>query len=405
MLPEQLNNTIDLLKSMNWIVKLSKYANIYIVGGSVRDAYLGNNVKDIDLIVDKLTLSQIKFVIEDFGKVNIVGESFSVLKFRPNGWVGEDFDIAVPRKDRKIGDTHKDFEIVTDNVSILEDLKRRDFTINSVAINVMSKEILDPFNGLADLNKKLIRATDIHAFAEDPLRILRAMMFASRFNFTIVSSTKSLMSVYSKQLKTISPERILEEFMKILNKGGNIKTMIDIMYETDIDLVLFGRKMNRDLKHTKLDILSFFYVLSTLGRLDPVQFYKVQLKGEYLISEGIKQLNMLMNIDMNHIDEESLRYTLFSSIKRSPLLLDVKIFPSKINDIISLMRSEVIPLKSSDIKANGDDVLNIDASLKGEQVGTVLKQLQLDALMERLNWKDREACIRRLKELIKNIKR
>jgi len=75
----------------------------------------------------------------------------------------------------------------------------------------MTSEILDPFSGLRDLGLKLIRATDIHAFAEDPLRILRSMMFSSRFNFEIVSSTKALMTIHAKDLKTISPERILDE--------------------------------------------------------------------------------------------------------------------------------------------------------------------------------------------------
>ena len=400
MIPEKLNKTLNSLKHMNWITKLSNFANIYIVGGSVRDAYLGNYVKDIDLIVDKLNLNDIKEILSDFGKVNIVGESFSVLKFKPFGWKGEDFDIAVPRKDRKIGDTHKDFEIVTENVSVLDDLKRRDFTINSVAVNVITKEILDPFNGLFDLDKKLIRATDISAFAEDPLRILRAMMFASRFKFTIVPSTKSLMKKYASELKTISPERLLEEFMKILNKDGDIRIMTDIMYETDIDLVMFGNKMKKHAEHKKLDVLSFFYLLAELGNVNPTKFYKTQLKGERLVAEGISHLTDMMNLNTTNIDEEFLRYFVFVKIKKSPLLLDVKIFPERINDIINLMREEVIPMKASDIKANGDDIIDLDYSIKGENVGIILKQLHMDSLMERFDWSDRNECLKRLKQII-----
>jgi len=406
MIPEKLNNTIELLKGMNWIINLSNFANIYIVGGSVRDAYLGNNVKDIDLIVDKLTLDDIKDILEHYGKVNIVGESFSVLKFRPIGWVGEDFDIAVPRQDRKIGNTHKDFEIVTKGVTVLDDLKRRDFTINSVAVNVMTKEILDPFKGLLDLKSRTIRATDINAFSEDPLRILRAMMFASRFNFNITSSTKALMSIYSKELKTISPERILEEFMKILNKGGNLKTMINIMYETDIDLVLFGNKMKKELHHEKLDVLSFFYMLAKLGNVNPLTFYKVQLKGEYLISEGISCLHDLMNVNIKDIDEETLRYFIFTRIKKSPLILDVKIFPQKISEIIDTMKDGDMPMKASDIKANGDDAIDLDPSLENTPLmGQILKRLQIDALMGYFRWYDRKESLMQLNDIIRKFKK
>ena len=147
-LPSELKKILKDLQKQEWIKVLSEYAEIYIVGGSVRDAFTGKPIKDVDLIVDGLSLDGIQKRLQSFGKINLVGESFSVIKFRPNGHIGEDFDIAVPREDRKVGEGHKGFEIVTDGVDIMGDLKRRDFTINSMAVNVLTEEFLDPFNGI-----------------------------------------------------------------------------------------------------------------------------------------------------------------------------------------------------------------------------------------------------------------
>lgn len=401
MIPAQLIKILNSLKKENWIVALSNFANIYVVGGSVRDAYIGNNIKDIDLIVDRLNLNQIKDILESFGKVNIVGESFSVLKFKPIGWDGEDFDIAVPRKDRKIGSTHKDFEIITDNVSILDDLKRRDFTINSVAIDIISNKILDPFDGLKDIKKRILRATDKNAFAEDPLRIMRAVMFSSRFNFIIDEETKNLMSKFSVELKTISPERILDEFMKIHTKDGNLTNMVKVMYDTGIDVALFGKKMKKEAINYKLDVLSFFYTLCKLGGVNPVEFYERNLRGEYLVKDGLRQLEYLMNLDLVNIREKDLRYEVFMRIKKSPLLLDVRIFPVRIKYVIHLMKSKIIPEKYSDVMINGHDIISIKNDIEGELVGYVLKQVYSSALMNEFDWKNSSECKKIAEDIIK----
>ena len=111
MLPVRLQNIISDLQDQPWVISLLHKGKLFIVGGSVRDAYRGEDIKDIDLIVEGLSMEQIKSILIPFGRVDIVGESFAVIKFRPKGHDGEDFDIAVPRKDRKIGDGHKGFEI------------------------------------------------------------------------------------------------------------------------------------------------------------------------------------------------------------------------------------------------------------------------------------------------------
>jgi len=158
MLPNQLLKILDDLKTQEWIQKLARNAELYIVGGSVRDGFIDKPIKDVDIIVDGLSFLGIQKILKLYGKQNLVGDSFSVIKFKPYGYVGEDYDIAIPREDRKIGEGHKGFEVITDGVDVHGDLKRRDFTINSMAINIMTGELLDPFNGLQDLKKKILRA-------------------------------------------------------------------------------------------------------------------------------------------------------------------------------------------------------------------------------------------------------
>jgi len=135
-IPNNILNIITSLKNESWICELLQISNVYIVGGCVRDAFLEKNIKDIDLVIEGLQLNQIKNKLLNFGKVDIVGESFSVIKFKPNNFNGEPYDIAVPRTDKKIGIGHKGFKTITKNINIISDLKRRDFTINSIAVNI-----------------------------------------------------------------------------------------------------------------------------------------------------------------------------------------------------------------------------------------------------------------------------
>ena len=188
-----LDKILTNIRKQNWIKILLKEANVYLVGGCVRDAYLNIPIKDVDLVVEGLSMDHIQSILADFGRINIVGESFVVIKFRPHGHVGEDYDIAIPRKDRKVGTGHKGFEIITKDVDIFGDLKRRDFTVNSIAIDVKTGKVLDPFNGLSDLKNKILKATDASAFVDDALRIIRAIQFASRFRFSIEPETLKMM--------------------------------------------------------------------------------------------------------------------------------------------------------------------------------------------------------------------
>jgi len=182
---------------------------VYAVGGFVRDIILGRPVKDIDVVVttnaDKFARKYSRLIKGDFVILDKENKIFRIIKKSTNNIYT--VDISDMR-----------------GKNIETDLNLRDFTINSIAVLLNGKPIksnnksfIDPANGIADINKKIIRATYAGAFADDPLRILRAYRLAATLNFTMDKTTEELIEAYSFQLARISAERIKEELFKIFS--------------------------------------------------------------------------------------------------------------------------------------------------------------------------------------------
>jgi len=215
----------------------------YITGGAVRDSLMPDvpESKDVDFIVTGLPLDKIAQVLAPLGKVNQVGASFGVVIANIDG---EDFDIAIPRAgETKTGDGHGDFEVQLDHTAPVEsDLQRRDFTMNAMAKD-SDGNLVDQFGGQEDIKNKIIRAVGDPAerFAEDPLRMLRALQFAVRFEFEIEPKTAEAIKKLSGQFATISEERILGEFKKAWAKGKrNSGHFIKLLQDLGVGEVLFG---------------------------------------------------------------------------------------------------------------------------------------------------------------------
>lgn len=201
------------------IAKAVKKSNgrALVVGGYARDEVmknLGQNYKskDIDLEIFGIDPVNLEKLLGILGKVNKIGESFCVFK------VGR-IDIALPRRDSKITGGHRGFEVRSDpNLNLAQSARRRDFTINTIALDPLSGEIFDECGGILDIKNKLLRAVDPTTFSDDPLRVLRAMQFAGRFGFKI--EEKTLRLCQEIDLRELSWERIAEEWQKMLLKSA-----------------------------------------------------------------------------------------------------------------------------------------------------------------------------------------
>ena len=183
-----------------------KGGSLYLVGGAVRNKFLNLEIHDEDYCVCGLTEEEF---IKLFPNAKPRGKAFKVFDLD-----GKEFALA--RKDVKKGLGHKDFEIQSNpKITIEEDLYRRDITINSIAENVLTKEIIDPFNGIKDIQNKIIRATSL-SFKDDPLRVYRVARFASQLEFNVDVETIKLMKSMKSELSTLSKERVFEELKKAL---------------------------------------------------------------------------------------------------------------------------------------------------------------------------------------------
>jgi tRNA nucleotidyltransferase (CCA-adding enzyme) len=204
----------------NTVSDILSRGRIFEVGGAVRDKYLKPDmrVKDRDYLVTGIPYDELTKILKSHGRVDLVGRSFGVIKFtQSQNEKLLTFDITLPRKEHSTGVGHKDFEVSFDpGIPVEEDLKRRDFTINAMAIALDNDELVDPLDGMVDLKQGQLRMTSVNSFEEDPLRMLRAVQFAARFDLQIEPETFAAMTANSSQIKTVSAERIAEELTKML---------------------------------------------------------------------------------------------------------------------------------------------------------------------------------------------
>ena len=184
-----------------------------VVGGWVRDRLRNVPSKDLDVEVFGLSQERLLTVLGGLGRVEAVGQSFPVYKL----WdVAEhDIDVALPRRESKQGRGHKGFEVRGDpDMPLIEAARRRDFTINAIGWDPLTDVYEDPFDGKADLNRAVLRAVDAATFGDDSLRVLRAVQFAARFEFTLDENTAALCRTIP--LDDLPAERVWGEIEKLL---------------------------------------------------------------------------------------------------------------------------------------------------------------------------------------------
>ena len=189
----------------------------YLVGGCVRDWLLGQPNKDFDIEVFGIDEEQLIAALKPWGRTDLVGRSFGVIKLTTRA--GETFDFSLPRRDSKIAPGHKGFSVIVDpEIAPRDAAARRDFTINALMFDPRSGEVLDFFGGKEDLRQRRLRHTG-SAFVEDPLRVLRGMQFAGRFDLTAAPETIALCRSIKHTFGELAVERVREEWFKWAQKS------------------------------------------------------------------------------------------------------------------------------------------------------------------------------------------
>jgi tRNA nucleotidyltransferase (CCA-adding enzyme) len=204
----------DLLQQAKHIAQAVRNAGgrALCVGGFVRDTLLNRASKDLDVEVFGVSHDALLPLLQSLGRVEPVGQAFPVYKLG-------DVDVTLPRRESKTGRGHKGFTVEGDpTMPFDEAARRRDFTINAIGWDPLTGEHLDPFGGRIDLERRVLRVVDPATFADDSLRVLRALQFAARFELTIDPDTARICS--SIALDDLPAERIWGEFEKLLLRAA-----------------------------------------------------------------------------------------------------------------------------------------------------------------------------------------
>lgn len=217
-----------------------RVGNPLIVGGAVRDAALGADPKDIDIEVHGADIEQLAQRYRNEGyRVDEVGKQFGVLKVSKNGVV-EDLDVAIPRRENKVGAGHRGFDVAHDrDMTVTEAAERRDFTVNAIMFDPKHRVIVDPFGGADDLKAAVLRHVS-DKFSEDPLRVLRGVQMAGRFGMQLHPDTAAVCRELRPAFQELATERVQEEWAKLYNKSTRPEVAVKALQDAGWDDTLPG---------------------------------------------------------------------------------------------------------------------------------------------------------------------
>jgi len=398
----------DFIKEVNIAM-----GNVYIVGGWVRDRELDLKSKDLDIVITGLSYTKICEILSRYGDIKEVGESFGVIKWKLEGQ-SEPIDVALPRVEKSTGTGHKDFKVdFGPHISIEEDLSRRDFTMNAIAINLNNDKVIDPYNGIKAIkNKSIIRVSD-SSFEDDPLRMLRAIQFMARFNMRLDNPSINSMNKNVYRIKHISNDRIAIELGKLFGKGKLFGNALCLLRDTGLFDRIFPELhfpvIDLDFLPNNIDLrfASFFYQckLKSPAR-DKVEVINEAIDDMKLQSTGLDKKKVIRLIKHSKIEAV---YSIIPFYKWNNFDInksDVRKFIAKnldgkienLFDLIQIWRLDVInnfnsskdnafimqivkaafeiykdndPLNIKDLCIDGQDIINYTQA-KGKQIGEIL---------------------------------
>jgi tRNA nucleotidyltransferase (CCA-adding enzyme) len=213
--------------------------SLFAVGGRVRDeirAQAGQietlSAADSDYVVAGVALEELVERLERIGRVDLVGASFAVLKLTVEG---ETVDVALPRRERSTGIGHRDFQIESGaDVTLEEDLARRDFRMNMMARALPAGDLIDPYGGVMDVGLRQIEILSPKTFVEDPLRMLRAAQFSARFEYETTPALRAAMTQAAPLVASVAAERIQDELTKLLKLAKKPSVGLELLRATNV---------------------------------------------------------------------------------------------------------------------------------------------------------------------------
>lgn len=461
-LPKEVKNILDKFQKNNF--------QIYIVGGAVRDLLMNQEVKDWDFTTDATPEEILKlfpegFYDNKFGTVGIKSSAFSLqlsdkTKNKSNDrrltTEGSVFEITTMRKEGIYKDHRHPLQVFWTN-RIEEDLARRDFTVNAIALDV-SGNIVDPYNGKSDIEKKVIRAVGDpnKRFQEDALRLIRAVRIATELEFDIDPKTFQAIIDNGPLLKQIANERIRDELFKILASNNPDEGMVKLKnigilklilpeLEKCFGIVQEGPKHDRiydigehsllTLKHTPSNdpLVKLAALLHDIGKVDTVNtessgnvtFYNHDVVGSKLALKIAKRFNLskkqtdklyclvrwhLFTVDEKQTDSAIRRFIKNVGLENIEDMIALRIgdrlgggtqkavswrmekFQERIKQVLQK------PFSISDLKVNGNDVMEILNIKPGPKVGEILQKL-FEEVLEDSSKNNREYLLKQLKSL------
>lgn len=359
--------------------------DIYAVGGIVRDAIMNKPSDDLDIVVRGVPYDELYSILskygkatdtshekeegdKDFGSTKFVSHNEEFNAYLKDNGVARDIDVMLPRKDAKDPDIkgHKGIKSdVNPMYSIEDDLRRRDITINAIAMDI-DGNLISTGTGLDDINNGVIKAVSEDAFIEDPLRMLRAVRFNARYNYNWDDATIDLIkqNVHLLSDKSELPkERFLMEFEKMIGKsdlGRAIKILVDLgMYEA-----IFGIKPkinDYDKFKDARNVAEFAYMMfENEPKESIINLVKKNITNSKDIISYIQALILYKDKVENKEISELYKVNILSKLYKlsKDALLNSDFINSKDRDVVNKINSGIIPKDENDLAFKGEEFLN-----------------------------------------------
>jgi tRNA nucleotidyltransferase (CCA-adding enzyme) len=357
---------------------LASGGRLYRVGGCVLDMVRGITPKDIDFCVVGMVKKSFKVLFPDAEEC---GKYFPVFRLCIDG---KRCEVAFARTERKVGSGHKGFKIQSNpKVTIQEDLFRRDTTVNSIAIDSLTGEIIDPLNGIQDIRNKILRATGRH-FADDPIRALRLAGQSARLGFEIDADTLTLANAVADELGDEPAERVLAELARVLNEAPTPARFFKVLAQSNLLQIVFQEIA--DLSTENFDIAMSW--LDSVAKATSSPKLRFATLGLVLNQESLSRLNSRMTLPGEWINAATV-------VGKTTVLLDL-FNQERIVAAIDGLRRGSLTVEEFDIISQAVE-LNIPAlspfkallslsqdvapnELKGKDIGEWLRQKHIEAI-------------------------